>query len=311
LLILGIKFYAAHLSNSSALYSDALEGTVNVLAAAFGLGSLLFAEKPADQDHPYGHGKIEYFAQAFEGGLIALAGFLILIDTGSRLLNPEPILELSTGLKLNALAGVMNGILGALLYTVGKRHQSEILKADGVHLLTDLLTTVVLLLGLGLMLLTGWNWLDLVLSAAVAGLLLFTGYHLVKQSANALLDGHDPSKLEQIVTAMNEVKSSGDFSQLITAHELKAQSFGREIHLDVHLVVPEFLTVLDAHHLSDRFSSALHDKLGKQSMVHTHLDPCERHYCEQCLISACPIRVSKFVKAENFTVASVTSIGKN
>lgn len=307
LVILGIKLYAAHISDSTALRSDALEGSVNVLAAAFGLGSVLFAEKPADDDHPYGHGKIEYFAQAFEGGLISLAGFLIVIDTISRVLHPAPLGELGLGLKLSIFAGFLNGLIGLGIYLVGKKHQSQVLVADGIHLFTDLITTVILGLGLFLVLKTGYTWLDPVLALCVALFLFKTGFMLVRDSSKALLDAENPKLTERIVSYLNEIPRS----KIITVHDMKAQEFGRDKHVDIHVVVPEFLSIKEAHDVSDQFSMKLAQKLGHGSEVHTHLDPCERDYCDLCPMEKCLIRRNPFTVQTEFTRKSVTEPGKH
>lgn len=306
-LILLLKIQAAHLADSSALRSDALEGTVNVLAAAFGLGSLLFSEKPADENHPYGHGKIEYFAQAFEGGLISLAGFLILIDTAMRLVHQETMDHLGSGLILNLVAGGLNGILGFGIYLTGKRHHSQILVADGIHLLTDLATSIALALGLGLVLLTGWTWLDPVLAVGVALFLFRTGYSLVQESSDALLDAQNPALIGRITTLLNEIPRRS----VIAAHELKVQQFGRDKHVDLHVVVPEFLSIKDAHDESDRFALDLMRKLGHDSTVHTHIDPCEREYCKTCSFLDCPIRMHAFETLPPFEASEVVRLGRH
>jgi cation diffusion facilitator family transporter len=305
--ILCLKVYADKLADSSALRSDAMESTVNVLAAAFGLGSLLFAEKPADSEHPYGHGKIEYFAQAFEGGLISLAGFLILVDTLLRLIHPVPMDSLSMGLKWNLIAGLMNGGLGALMYLVGKRYHSQILIADGIHLFTDLITTLALGAGLGLVLITHWTWLDPVLAFGVSLFLFRTGFQLVQQSSNALLDAQNPELIEKIARYMNEIPRHS----VIAAHELKIQQFGRDTHVDLHVVVPEFIAIKEAHDESDRFALDLGKKLGHDSIVHTHIDPCEREFCPECPVQACAVRRAPFQALVPFTSTSITEVGKH
>ena len=305
--ILGIKFYAAAISNSSALRSDALEGTVNVLAAAFGLGSIIFAERPADRDHPYGHGKIEYFAQAFEGGLIALAAFLILADTIIRIAHQQTVHDLGLGLKLSVISGALNGILGAGIYAIGKKHHSRILIADGIHLLADLVTTIVLTVGLLIVYFTHIWWLDSVLAVGVALFLFKTGYSLVSSSADALLDAENPILLQEIVDQLNAFPRGG----IITAHALKAQQFGRDTHLDLHLVVPEFFSIKEAHAESDRISGKLIECLGFDSIVHTHIDPCERKFCIECKQENCPIRVKSFEAVKTFTVDLITDPGKH
>ncbi len=307
LLILFLKAYAAKISNSSALRSDALESTVNVLAAAFGLGSIIFADRPADADHPYGHGKIEYFAQAFEGGLISLAGFLILFDTISRALQGHTLAAVGDGLKLNLVAGALNGVLGIVLYRIGKRQRSPILVADGIHLLSDLATTLALAAGLGLALLTGWTWLDPLLAIGVSLLLFVTGFKLVQNSSNALLDAHDPDLINEIVEHLNAIPKG----QVITAHELKAQQFGRDRHVDLHVVVPEFLSIKDAHDEAEMFAASLRSRLGNLSVVHTHIDPCERNYCRNCALEDCSIRSSVFHEVVPFNSTMIIEPGRN
>lgn len=308
--ILVLKFYAAKVADSSALRSDALEGTVNVLAALFGLGSLIFAEKPADRDHPYGHGKIEYFAQAFEGGLIALAGCLIIFDTISRIYSPHEIQDLGQGLKLNIIAGLGNGILGAGLYWVGKKHESMIIRADGIHLLSDLATTVGMAIGLGLLLLTGWTWIDPVLAFLVAILLFKAGIHLVRESSNALLDAENPELIAKIVDHLNEIQKNPAFEQVIAVHDLKAQEFGRDKHVDIHIVVPEYMTIKEAHDLADRYALSLHEALGHDSAIHTHVDPCDDDFCQDYGLKSPPVRGQPITERLPITVASATARGK-
>jgi cation diffusion facilitator family transporter len=307
ILILVIKFYAAVLTNSSALRSDALEGTVNVLAAAFGLGSIIFAEKPADRDHPYGHGKIEYFSSAFEGGLISLAGFLILVDTVIRFLHHQVPSDLGFGLKLSVFSGMMNGVMGILIYRVGKKHQSQVLVADGIHLLSDLVTTVALTIGLLVVYFTHIYWIDPMLAIGIAIFLFKTGYSLVDTSAKALLDAENPDILQSIVDQMNFLPRG----EVITAHGLKAQQFGRDTHVDLHVVVPEYITIKEAHAEADLIAGTLRDRLGHNSVVHTHIDPCERDFCEECPVEDCPIRANGFHQIKPFTLESLTDPGKH
>ena len=307
IIILVIKLYAARIANSAALRSDALEGTVNVLAAAFGLGSIIYAEKPADHDHPYGHGKIEYFAAAFEGGLISLAGLLIFIDAVSKFIHPSPLENLGFGLELNLFAGLMNGIIGFAIFKLGKKHHSKILEADGLHLLTDLVTTLALGLGLGLVMLTGWHWLDPVLALGVALFLFHTGFVLVNESSHALLDAENPETLLKMVKHFN----SKDPGKVITIHEVKTQQFGRDTHVDMHVVVPEFFSIKEAHDVTDQFAFSLRETLGHDSEVHTHIDPCEQSYCKECPVAPCNLRKEPFIARQPFTVALIKKLGKH
>ena len=305
ILIFAVKLYAANVSNSSAIRSDALEGTVNILAAAFGLFSILFAEKPADEDHPYGHGKIEHFAAVFEGGLIALAGFLILLDTGSRFLHHSQTQDLGKGLLLSVVAGAMNGVIGIGLYFAGKRHQSTTLKADGLHLLSDFWSTLGLSAGLVLALYTGWMWIDPILAVMVGIMLFIAGYRVFKPSWNTLLDAVNPESIQKVVDRLNEI----DIAPVITVHELKTQTFGRDAHIDLHLVIPEFYTVKQGHEIADRVVKDLQETLGVDSMIHAHLDPCERAYCAECPYANCPVRQSPFVERRKISSQSAVKKG--
>lgn len=306
LLIFGFKLYAASLSNSSALRSDALEGTVNILAAAFGLFSILYSEKPADRDHPYGHGKIEHFAAVFEGGLISLAGFLILFDTVSRILHQSQPENLEKGLWISFFAGAMNGVVGITLYFAGKQYDSTTLKADGLHLLSDFWSTIGLTIGLWIALSTGWLWIDPILAFLVGVMLFVAGYKVFKPSWDTLLDAANPETIKAVVSRLNEI----ELAPVITVHELKTQSFGRDAHIDLHLVVPEFLSIKEGHAVADRIVKNLQDTLGVDSMIHAHLDPCERLFCSECPIQDCAIRQNAFVSRKSLTIDSIVLNGQ-
>ena len=169
------------------------------------------------------------------------------------------------------------------------------------------MTTVLLTTGLLLVLVTGWIWLDPILALGVALFLLKSGFTMVKTSGNALLDAENPALLKVIVKLLNEV----DRGAIITIHELKAQEFGRDKHIDMHVVVPEYITIKEAHSLSDGFAQKIHRRLGRDSMVHTHVDPCEQLYCKACSIDDCPIRLAPFEKHLPFDLENATKMGEH
>jgi cation diffusion facilitator family transporter len=157
--ILGLKYYAFHISNSAALKSDAIENVVNVVAAVFALGAIIFADKPADREHPYGHGKIEHFSAAFEGGMISLAAVLIFYEAVHGLVDQPPLEHLGKGMAVNFVAGVLNGLLGLYLIHCGRKQNSHALTADGHHVLSDFYVTLGLAVGLFLVNLTCAGWI--------------------------------------------------------------------------------------------------------------------------------------------------------
>lgn len=289
ILLLVVKFEAYHLTGSTAVLSDALESIVNVLAAGFAVAGLWFAGLPADRNHPYGHGKIEFFAAAFEGGLIAFAALLILWESGHALLHGSELRELDTGILLVAAAGAGNGLLGLYLVRTGKRYRSLTLIADGRHVLSDFWTSVGLVVGLLLVRVTGLLWIDPLVAMAVAVVLLVTGAKLVRTAAGGLLDEEDPELVLRVVQMMDREFGNG----VIRLHHLRAIRAGRVPHISAHLVVPEFFTVDRAHDLAERVAAKVQEQLGEGELVF-HTDPCHRAYCAMCDVEACSVRRQAF-----------------
>lgn len=307
--ILLLKLLAWRLTGSAALQSDALESVVNVVAAAFGLGAILFAGQPADRDHPYGHGKMEFFAAAFEGGLISLASVLIVFAAARALYLGARPHDLGLGLAVNVGAGALNGLLGWYLVSRGRALGSKALEADGHHVLSDFATTGGILVGLGVVALTGLWWLDPLIAAGVGLWLGRTGFRLVRESAAALLDEEDSETIARLVGALDSLigKGVGDHG-VITVHGLRAMRSGRVTHVDAHLVVPEYRPVAEAHDGAERFEKALIAAAGIEGEVHAHLDPCRRKYCARCTDEKCPIRAEPFQAVPPVTAESATEV---
>lgn len=290
LVLLAVKLEAYRRTGSSAVLSDALESIVNVLAALFGLGSIVFAGRPADRNHPYGHGKIEFFSAAFEGGLIAFAALLIVVEAvRSAWLGPE-LRSLDVGLVLVFGAGLANAVLGLFLLRTGRRHQSMALVADGKHVLSDSWTSAGIVVGLLAVKWTGFTWLDPLIAGCVAGLLFWTGWRLVREAAAGLLDEEDTQLLERLVKALAPRIGQG----IVDVHGLRAMRAGRFHHVGAHLVVPEFWSVERAHVLSDELALRVIRELGIQGELEFHTDPCHRAHCPRCDLTDCPVRVEPF-----------------
>lgn len=289
-LLLGLKYLAYQLTGSTAVLSDALESIVNVIAALFALGGLVVAGWPADRNHPYGHGKIEFFSAAFEGGLIAFAAVVIIKEAGEALLFGHEVRQVGFGLLVTAGAGLANAALGLYLLHVGRRHNSLTLIADGTHVLADFWTSAATAVGLGLVMLTGLTWLD----AAVAGLvglnLIWTGLGLVRHAAGGLLDEEDVPLLQRVVHAINGNLVPG----VVRVHFLRAIRSGRFTHVDAHLVVPEFWSVEEAHDFGNAFERRVMRSLDLDGEIAFHIDPCHRQFCAGCDVEPCPIRLAPF-----------------
>jgi cation diffusion facilitator family transporter len=303
--LLGLKYLAYVLSGSVALKSDAIESIVNVVAAVFALGAVIFAGKPADKDHPYGHGKIEHFSAAFEGGLISLAAVFILLEAGKGLIYGVEYKDLGKGLAVNLVAGAMNGLLGWFMLKQGRKTRSRALEADGHHILSDFWTTIGIAVGLVAVKLTGLIWFDPVMAGVVGLLLARTGFRLVKESSQALLDVEDPEVLSKVLAAMNTVRTW----DIIAVHELRTFRSGRYTHVDVHLVVPEFYPVRQAHDLCEEFGKQALEAGDIEGEVHTHVDPCDRVYCDRCPAPDCAIRQAPKTGDPTFILEEATAAG--
>ena len=285
-IVLGLKFMAFHISGSAALKSDAIENVANVVAAVFALGAVVFADKPADREHPYGHGKIEHFSAAFEGGLISLAAALIGYEAINAMVTGAKLQNLTTALLINFGAGLMNGALGLFLIRQGMRQRSHALVADGHHVLSDFYTTLGLAAGLLLVKATGLTILDPLMALAVCLLLAWTGFKLVRSSSDALLDAEDPQVVRRLVEVINRVRPA----DIIAVHELRTLRSGRYTHVDIHLVVPEFYAIGQGHEVADAFGKRVLAEAGLEGELHTHVDPCQQAFCSQCAVKDCPVR---------------------
>lgn len=297
-ILLGAKYLAYWLTGSTAILSDALESIVNVVAAVFSLAAIVVAAHPADRNHPYGHGKIEFFSAVFEGGLIAFAALVILYTAAMTLVHGAELRSLDRGIVITMAAGVANALLGMYLIRAGRHHHSPALIADGRHVLTDFWTTLGVGAGLALVWFTGWPWFDPLVAAALGVNLAWTGVGVVRHAAGGLLDEEDVELLQRLVTAINDKVEPG----IIRIHFLRAIRAGRFTHVDAHLVVPEFWTVAEAHDHADRFEARVINTLPHTGEMVFHTDPCRRFYCAVCDVPGCPVRVQPFERLEPMTV---------
>lgn len=292
LAVMALKFYAYRLTGSTALLSDALESIVNVSAAAFALWAIRAAEAPPDQEHPYGHGKLEFVTAVFEGGLISFAAMLIAYEALRAFFQGPTMPNLESGLWVVIAAGFANGLLGATLIAIGNKTQSMALVADGKHVLADFLTTVGILLGLGVARATGLAWIDPAIALVMAGVLAYTGIPLVKAAINGLIDAADPDLLVKILGSLEKNRVPG----VIRLHKVRAMKNGRRIHVDGHIVLPEFWSIEQGHDLVERYEKTIVKDIFLEGEIEFHLDPCRRAYCAGCDLKECPVRQNPFVQ---------------
>jgi len=288
--LMGLKFLTYHLTQSSAVLSDALESIINVVASAFAAISVWMAAKPPDLDHPYGHGKIEYFSAGFEGALIICAAGGIFFTGIHQLIHPRDLPHLEAGLGLLIAATAINLILGLGLLRVGQRTDSLTLVADGQHIITDVYTSTAVVIGLALVYWTGWLWLDGAVACLVGINILITGGRLVTQSVARLMDASDPELLDHIVDTLESHRQP----EWIDIHQLRAWRAGHLLHIDLHLVLPKDLSMDAAHCQAKKMELLLMDQFSGHASVLVHMDPCDIEQCPICRQNACQWRERAF-----------------
>mgnify|MGYP001161922682 CR=1 FL=1 len=266
--VLALKLLAWKLTGSVALLSDALESIVNVVASLMVFYAIRLAAKPADDDHPFGHFKVEYFSAVIEGILILIAAALIAREAIMAFNEPRILDAPVEGIALNLLASVINGAWGTLLMRMGRKARSPALAADGRHLWTDVLTSGGVVLGLLLALATGWLWLDPLLAVIMAISIIFHGGRLVISSVQGLMDAAMEAEDLALVERIIREESAG----ALEFHDLRTREAGRARFIEFHLVVPSDMTVEESHAICDRIEDALGDQLPG-ARVTIHVEP--------------------------------------
>jgi cation diffusion facilitator family transporter len=268
MIVLAMKGAAWWLTGSAALFSDALETTVNVAAGVIALWALRVASTPADANHPYGHDKAEFFAAVIEGVLIVVAALLIFDHAWAVWRDPRPLQSPFAGIGLNAVATLLNGAWAAVLFRAGRRLSSPALSADGHHLLADVVTSCGVTVGVGLVVLTGFLPLDPLLAAATGVYVLFAGMRVISSSVGGLMDAAPPTVVIARIRALVAESAEG----ALEAHDLRMRYAGRLTFLEFHLVVPGTMTVADSHAICDRIEATLKAEMSNLEIT-IHVEP--------------------------------------
>ncbi len=273
-LVLGLKFGAYWLTGSIALYSDALETIVNIASSIAALAAIWFAAKPADSNHPYGHDKAEYFAAVLVGVMIVLAALSIFRAAWLGFLQGDSPDFSLPGIAMNVLAAVINGLWANYLVRFGKKSRSPALVADGKHLYTDVVSSLGVLVGVVLVLLTGWNILDSVLAVLVGLTVLWSGWELVKESVGGLMD--EAASADALEKIRLQISEQGEGA--LEAHDLRTRIAGKTTFIDFHLVVPGSMTVEAAHSICDRIEQAISEDVpGARITIHVEPEHKAKH----------------------------------
>lgn len=307
ILLLITKTFAWYLTGSVAILTDAFESIVNVIAGLIGVYSLYVSAKPKDRDHPYGHGKAEFISAAIEGSLITIAGFIIIYEAFSNLIHPHSIKKLDYGIILVAVTGLINYIAGAVCIRTGNRNNSLALISSGKHLQTDTWSTLGIVAGLILILLTDLVWIDSAVAILFSLFIIYTGYKILRSSVAGIMDEADTKLLNKMVLMLNDNRRE----DWIDLHNLRIIKYGSMIHMDCHLTVPWYLNVHEAHREVDALSNLVKNEYGESVELFVHSDGCLDFSCRICSKNACAVRKHDFEKKVEWNMENISSNRKH
>ncbi|MGE6219000.1 cation diffusion facilitator family transporter [Nubsella zeaxanthinifaciens] len=307
ILLMLAKFVAYFITNSNAILTDAAESIVNVLASGFAFYSIYLATLPKDENHPYGHGKVEFFSAFVEGVLIGIAGFVILSKSIYSLFNGNEVSDLYNGALIIGATGVINMIVGLYLIRTGKANKSLTLEADGKHLLTDAVSSAGLVAGIIIIQLTQILWLDSVISIGLGLYIVFNGYKLTRRSVGGLMD---ESNLE-LVKGVVEVLQENRQPSWIDIHNLRAQQYGADLHIDCHVTLPYYFDLNAVHKEISDIDRLINQSLEHRTELFIHADPCLPACCHYCKMANCPVRAEAFRGEIKWDMENVTKNQKH
>jgi cation diffusion facilitator family transporter len=286
LILFTVKLLAWYLTKSVAIYSDALESIVNITSSFLGLYSLYLASQPRDANHPYGHGKVEFLSAAVEGILICVAGILIIIEAIQQLFLETRVQQLDYGIFLILFTALVNYLLGMTAVRQGRRSNSIALESTGRHLMTDTYSTLGIILGLILLLITGIAWMDAAIAIIFSLIILYTGFVIIRRSVSGIMDEADEKLIREVVDLLNEKRRPN----WIDLHNLRIIKYGSTFHIDLHMTLPYYFTVLQAHDEIEEVAAIINAHFGDRVELFVHTDPCLDYSCMICSVPDCSVR---------------------
>jgi cation diffusion facilitator family transporter len=298
----GLKFTAYYLTRSNAILTDALESIINIIAGLFALICIYYASKPKDEDHPYGHGKIEFLSAGFEGGLVFIAGIYIILKSFYGFFRTVEIHSLVMGISLSAITGLANYFLGRYLLARGKKFSSVLMIADGKHLITDTISSIGVIVGLGIIFFTSLYWLDNLVAILLGIVILRTGYQLIREALTGLLDEADHEKINMLVQILNTNRRE----KWVDVHNLRVLKYGSQLHIDCHVTLPWYDTLEDTHNEVSLLEKLIRENVGNDVEFFIHSDPCiPPASCQICILKDCKFREAEFKTRLEWTVKNM------
>jgi cation diffusion facilitator family transporter len=306
-LLFVVKMLAWFLTGSVAILTDALESTVNVVAGFIGLYSVILSSKPKDKEHPYGHGKVEFLSSAIEGLLISLAGLIIVYEALNNLIHPHELKQLDAGLILIAITALVNFIVGHLCIRQGKKVNSPVLISGGQHLKTDTYSTLGIIVGVVLIMLTDYKWIDSAAALVFSLFIIFTGYKIIRKSIGGIMDESDQSIIREIVEMLNKNRQN----EWIDVHNMRVINYAGFYHIDCHLTVRHYINVNEAHAIMDSLTELFYKHFNSRVEFFVHIDGCIEKQCSICSIRDCSVRKAAFEQTMPWTYENIISNSKH
>jgi cation diffusion facilitator family transporter len=306
LLFIG-KMWAWYITHSVSIFTDAMESTVNVLAGFIGLYSVIQSSRPRDVNHPYGHGKIEFISTGIEGALIIISGFFIIYEAINQFIEPRPLHRIDVGVVVIAIAGAINYAAGLYAERTGKKQRSVTLQAAGKHLKSDAYSTIAIVLGLVLLLITKWQIIDGIVGMVFACVILFTGYKVIRKSLAGIMDEADQQMLNDVVVFLQENRRP----QWIDLHNLRVIQYGEVLHIDTHMTLPWYENIATADKEIHALEDLIKTHFGNKVEFFIHVDGCMTYQCKLCAVQNCTERKETFQQQVAWNMENIWNNSKH
>ncbi len=298
-----IKLWAWYITNSVSILTDALESTINVITGFIGLYSLYLSAQPKDSNHPYGHGKVEFVSAAIEGTLIFVAGLILIYKSILNISSPHELQKLNSGIVLIFISAILNLIVGLYASKTGKRNNSLALMASGKHLLSDMYSTLAIIIGLIIVSITGFMWIDSAVALVFALIIIRAAFKILRQSIAGIMDEADLKLLGKAVTLLNTHRKA----DWIDLHNLRIIKYGSVLHLDSHLTVPWYYNIHEAHKAIDELETTIKSHFGESVELFVHTDACFEFSCKLCQLESCTFRKHDFIHKIDWTIENISA----
>jgi cation diffusion facilitator family transporter len=301
------KIIAWKMTNSDSVFSDAMESIVNIISAFLGLYALYLGGKPRDENHPYGHGKVEFVTSAIEGSLISIAGVMIIYEGTNSLISGKILNKIDWGIWIIAATAIANYVLGYISIQKGKAENSIVLISSGKHLQSDTFSTLGVVVSLVLVYFTNLVWIDSIVALGLGFYIITIGYKIIRQSLSGIMDEADPEMLGRLADFLNQNRKP----EWIDVHNMKIQQFGSKLHIDAHITLPWYFELRTAHNEMEEMIKLIAENTERTVEFNFHMDDCKPTSCPICDIADCPVRQHILVKKVEWTGENISQPDKH